>query len=303
MASSNSMGVSDIANFIPELWGQVAIGYLQNYVNLVRTVNRDWDDKPQSYGDTLHIPKRGSLSANEKSADTSVTKQFPQSNKVDVNLNQHYEVTFLLEDIAKAQANQDVMGGYVEDGIMVLAEKIETTLAALYASAGYSISAGAALEESEMLTARKYLVQAKLPKLAPRYGYFDPNAINDLLAIDRFTAVEKYGPNTAIMEGELGKICGIRIFESQLVQTSGSPTTYHGLVYGPDAMILAMRSLPQAPANVGVDQAVIVDAQSGLGLRVSYSWSQDYLGVQVTIDALWGVAVQRSTHLIDVQTT
>ncbi len=303
MASSNSMGVSDIANFIPELWGQVALGYLQNNLNLAKTVDRNWDDKPAKYGDTIHIPKRGSLSANAKSADSTVTKQFPQSSVIDVSLDQHYEVSFIIEDIARAQANQDVMGGYVTDGIMVLAEQVETGLAALYSNADNSVSAGASLVESELLEARKYLIDGKLPKLAPRYGYFCPEVINDLLQIARFTEVNKYGPNASIMDGELGKLAGIRIFESQLVQTSGSPSTYHNLVYGPQAMILAFRSLPMAPEGVGVDQSVVVDAQSGLGLRVSYSWDKDYLGLQVTIDALWGLKAQRTEHMIDVQTT
>lgn len=303
MPSSNSMGKSDIAYFIPELWGQKALGYLQGYINLAQTVDRNWDDAPAKYGDKIHIPKRGALVANKKNADTAVTKQFPQSDEVEVVLDDHYEVTFLLEDVAKAQANQDVMGGYVEDGIMVLAEKVETEIAKNYSGAGNTVSAGAALEDAEMLEARKYLVQGKIPKLSPRYGYFNAETINDLLKLDKFTSVEKYGPNTAIMDGELGKIYGIKIFESELVQSSGSPLEYHNLVYGPWALILAFRSLPQAPGNIGVDQSVIVDRQSGLGLRVSYSWSQDYIGVQVTIDALWGTAVQRAEHLVDVKTT
>ena len=153
------------------------------------------------------------------------------------------------------------------------------------------------------MNVRKALVDAKAPKLAPKYLYLSSNAVNDLLALDRFTSVEKYGANTTIMDGELGKIHGFRCFESQNVQTSGSPSIYHCLAYTRDAMVLAMRPLPVADAGMGVKQSVISDAQSGLGIRVSYTWNNDYLATEVTLDVLFGVAAMRSEHLIDFTTT
>ena len=303
------MAVTDIsnteaANFIPELWANSALGKLGSFLNLARTVNRNFDTKPATYGDTIHIPKRGTLTAYEKAQNDSVTLQAPTATKVDISLDQHWEVSFIVEDIAAAQANQDIMAGYVEDAVITLAEKIEVKLAALYASAGNDVNSSTALTDAKMLEARKILVDEKLPKLAPKYGYFDSSAINDLLALDKFTRVEDYGGSgVPVMTGELGTIYGIKIFESQLVQTSGSPSTYHCMVYGPDAMVLAMRPLPKAPQGAGVNQAVISDPEAGLGIRVSYSWNQDALGMQVTLDTLFGVGVMRSEHLVDVYHT
>lgn len=48
---------------------------------------------------------------------------------------------------------------------------------------------------------------------------------NDLLVIERFTSVEKYGPNTAIMEGEIGKIHGFRIIKRSAVQSYAADNT------------------------------------------------------------------------------
>lgn len=306
MPNTNSMGVGDIADFIPELWANEAIGRLSSQMNLARTVNRNFDNTPQRYGDTIYVPKRGALTANSKATDTDVTKQFPQSDKVTVNLNQHWEVTFSIDNVAEAQANQDVMGGYIQDGVIALAEKVEETIAALYTSAGNTVSAGSDVGKDDILDARKILVDNKVPKMAPKYGYFSTDAINDLLQVTEFINVRDYGrENEAnpVLDGELGTIYGIKIFESQLVETSGSPATFHNLVYGPDAMILAFRPLPMAPEGIGVRQAVVQDEESGLGLRVSYSWDKDQLAMQVTIDCLFGVAVMRAEHLVDVQNT
>ncbi len=298
------MGVSDVANFIPELWANRALGRLPSYLNLARTVQKDASFDVAAAGDTLHIPKRGNLTANAKAADTAVTKQFPQSTKVDVTLDQHWEVTLMIEDVARAQTNQDVMDGYLNDGIIALAEKIETTIAnAAYIGAGDIIDWGSSVDQADLLSVRKAFVDAKYPRIAPKYLYIAPEEINDILLLSAFTDVSKYGPNVASMEGELGRIYGMKVFESQLVPTSGSPTTRHNLAYGEDGIILVSRSLPKNPASYGVEQTVVVDQGTGLALRVSKTFNADYLAVQVTMEALFGVAVQREEHVFDLTST
>ena len=58
---------------------------------------------------------------------------------------------------------------------------------------------------------------------------------------------------------------------------------------------------PPAPAGSGVAQSVM--AEDGIGLRATVSYSADHLGVQVTIDVLYGVAELRDSHGVVVSTT
>jgi len=301
---ANTIDKSLVNSFIPELWANEALTLLPSYLNLARTVNRNYDNKPAKVGDTITIPKTGALTANDKAANTAVTLNNPADSEVSISLDTHKEVSFSVEDVAKAQANQSVIQRYMGDAVITLAESIEEDLAGLYSSAGSTVSAGSSVADADMLSARKELVDNKLPKVAPRFGYFDSAGVNDLLALGKFTAVRDYAQSGSPVEtGELGTIYGIKIFESQMVETSGSPSTYHALVYGPDAMVLAMRPLPMEGNGMGARQTVVADPNSGLAIRVTMSYDASYLATQVTVDALYGVSVLRSEHLIDIQHT
>lgn len=286
------MGVTQNANFIPELWANAALGKLEAELNLAKNVARDFEFVASKEGDTIHIPVRGSLTANQKVSGTGVTLQNPTATKVDVSLNQHWEVTFAVEDIAKAQANQDVMMGYIQDAVLVLAEKIEASLAGLYGSlTGSTVNSGGGdITEDDILDAREALTNARAPR-TDRFIYLDPSQVNVLLKLERFTTPEKYGSGVPVQEGELGKIHGFRVFESLFVQSAGSPSVKKNIAMHRNAMVLAMRPLPEPKAPGAV--ATVIES-NGLGIRVVYSYNADQLADQVTLDVLFGVGVLRS---------
>jgi hypothetical protein len=300
---ADTLSTAELSDFIPEVWANEALGMLPSFLNLGKTVYRNFKNEAEKKGNKIHIPKRGALVANAKVPGVAVQLQNPDSDEVEVTLDEHWEVTFLVEDVAAAQTVEGVMEGYIRDAVIVLAEKIEDKLAALYALAGTPINAGSALEDAELLTIRKTFVDNKVPKIAPKYLYLSSDQVNDIMGISKFIEADKYGSSRPIMDGELGSIYGMKVFESQSVAQSGSPAVDHGLGYSDDAMVLALRPLIQAPAGAGVIQSVIYDEQNGLGIRVSASWNADHLGMQVTLDTLFGVAVMRAEHLIDIQTT
>lgn len=296
-----------VDSFIPEKIANEAINKLTSYMNLAKTVYRDFEDEVASEGDTVKVPKFGTLSANEMSKTGQVTLQNPADDEVSITLDQHWEVSFLIRDVARAMAKKNVLPGYVENGIIALAEKVENTLAALYASAGNSINAGASPDKTYIRQARKTLVDEKVPKLAPKYMYMDSDYYDALLGDAVIGNTSSWGSREALLEGKIPQLYGFGIFESQNIVTSGSPATYHCLAYVKEAMALVMRPLAGLPGDLGdklgVQTAVVNDAESGIGLRVNYSWDKDHLGVQVTLDVLWGVGVLRPELMVDVYHT
>ena len=87
---------------------------------------------------------------------------------------------------------------------------------------------------------------------------------------------------------------GVSLHESQLVPVvAGTPNSTKNLAFDPGAVILASRRLPDAPSGTGAVQSVVTDPVSGLALRVTMSYNADNLGVQVTMDTLYGVAKLR----------
>lgn len=305
MADYSSLNTTQIDSFIPEIWANEALTSLRSYLNLARTVRRDFDDEVAVKGDTIRIPKTGSLTVYDKVTNTNVTKQAPADSEVTVTLSNHKEVTFLVEDVARAQAYQDVRGLYIGDAVIALAEEVEGDLAAEYANASDTVTfdeTSSATIESSIRSLRKKFVDAKVPKLEPRFLYADSDTVNYLLSCDKFTKVNEYGSSRPIVEGQLGDIYGINVFESQLVpETGSSPTVTHNLAYVRDALALVVRPLPIDGNGSGVKQSVVTDPESGLAIRITGSYDPNALGMQVTLDILYGVKTIRDEFLFDVQ--
>jgi hypothetical protein len=265
------------------------------------------DSEVASYGDTIHIPKTGSLSVNTKTTNTNVTKQAPADAEVNVVLNQHKEVTFLVEDPARAMAKMDVRGLYIKDATIALAESIESAIAAEYTNAGTEATFAHASDaeiQASMLAIRKFFVDAKANPMATKYLYAGSDLTNELLTHPQFTKANEYGSSRPIQDGVLGDMYGIQLFESQIIQPVGSPTEIsHYLAYTSDAIALVMRALPTDGNGQGVQQTVVTDPESGLSLRITSSYDANALGMQVTLDVLYGIKVIRDEFLYDAKFT
>lgn len=292
------------AKFIPTIIAQKALGRFASYMNLARTVSRDFDWTPATVGATINIPKRGTLSANDKTAGSSYTLQNPTATDVSVTLNKHKEVTFVIDDVTKVLENQNTRDGYAEDAAIALAEEVETEIASLHSSLTNTItfdSTSDATKNSSMLGVRKFFVDQKVPKIEKKYGYFDGTVINELLEVDRYARADALGKAGVIESGALLNIYGIDIFESQVIQVSGSPVAYHNLVYTKNAFVLATRPLPAVPDGHGAVSTVVVDPDTNVGIRVVSSWDTDLGGLKLTLDLLFGVAVLDQRRVVELE--
>jgi hypothetical protein len=292
---------SELSNSIPTIVAAEALGYLKANTVMAQLVARDWDNAVAQYGQTIDIPFTGSLSVNDKSENGTVTLQTPSDTKASVTLNQHKEVSFLIEDYGKALARPDYLSSYMRDGMAVLAEQIDGDLAALYSGLSQSIDATGILAEVNFREARRLLNAAKAP-LGRRYVVLHEDAEYALLGIEKFVNRD-YAELQAAPQGLLnaysGRFMGFDIFMDQKIATSGGECK--NLFFHRNAFVMATRPLPPAPQNAGVQQ-VVMD-EDGIGLRVTMSYDHDYLGVKVTIDVLYGVAELRDSHGVVVRTT
>jgi len=292
---------TELTNFIPEVLANDVLGYLPAYLNLINTVTIDFNaDEIKRYGDSVKVAKRGALNVNNKAQGSNVTKQTPTDDSVVITLDKHKEITFSAEDVARAFSKPDVMGGYMQDAAMKIAEAVEDDLASLYVSAGEDVNGGSSVGIDDLRTARRKLITAKVPKNAPIYGYIDEYAEEDLPLTDAAVL----GLSAPIIDGSIAKLGGVNLFTSQSVVSEGSPETFHCLVYAKTAMGLVVRPMPMdAEAWGGAKQAVVNDPQTGLSIRVTMSYDANALAPQITVDVLYGVGVLREEHLIDLYHT
>lgn len=297
-----NIGVGEAAAFIPEIWAATALGALKANTVMARLVNRNYENEVATQGDTVNVPTRGSLSVNDKAADTAVTLQTPSATTTAVLLDKHKEVSFIVEDIAAAQANQDIISGYIEDGIIVMAEQVDSDLLALYS--GFSTtdidatSGSGGIVTSTVTEARRLLNAAKAP-LANRFIVWHEDAEKELLALEKFTSSDFGDDGSAIREANIGRKFGFDHYMDQQVPTAAS--VCYNLAFHRDAITMVSRPLPPVPANMGAQSSVM--EEDGFSIRVSWSWNASHLGMQITIDMLYGVLELRDAFGIAIQST
>lgn len=282
---------TSVADATPQFWAAKAIGALSANLVMAGLVNRDVADVVQNVGDTINVTKRGSLTVRDKSADTVVTPDAPANTKVPVVLNKHKYVAWYLEDNASAKGIEDALN-YVQDGMIAIAEAIETDLLALHASIANSVgTAGTDIGDATLLLARKQLNIQRCPMMG-RNLIISPKDEVALLGLDKFTAADARGDNgVALSEARLGRIYGFDCYMSQLVDvTAGTPDTTHNLAFHGDAFTLAMRPMPLPASGSGAIGAYVVDPVTGLALRYTRQWDSNNLATKHVIDVLYGVA-------------
>lgn len=294
----DSIGTSQVGDSIPTIVAAQALGYLKANTVMARLVARDWDNEVAQAGQTINIPYGGTLTAHEKSAGTAITLNQADDAKYTVTLNQHYEVSFILEDIAKAIARPDWFNTYAAQSIAVLAENIDAAITATYSGFSQTIDATAGLTVPHILNARRYLNAAKAP-MSDRFAVLHEDAEYEALNLEKVTNRD-YAESLGSMAANslVGRFGGFDFFlDQQIVETGGQ---CKNMFFQRNALVLATRPLPSAPAGMGVVQTVM--DEDGLGLRVTMSYDHDYLGAKFTVDILYGVGELRDSHGVAVST-
>lgn len=244
------------AVFIPEVWAADVLRYTRANLVLANLVRR-YDADVKSGGDIIHIPRLAEVAARDKSAGTAVTFDAATENEYTITVNKHKYFAFTLEEIAKVQSRTDLREEYTSAAGYALAKAVDSDLAALQSGLSQSITAGAALEDSEVITAIEYLDVANAPR-DNRSFVIHPEAMADLRNLDKFTrydAVGKLGVQDGRANGLVANVYGVDVFMStNVVETAGTPNLLKNLMFHKDFAGLAMQQAPKVWAEESVDQ-------------------------------------------------
>lgn len=289
--------VTEAAVFIPEIWAQSTLKNIYAKSAMIGSVAKDYQAEINSKGDVVHVQKRGTLTSHEKLANTPVTLQTPSGTTVPVTLTNHKEVSFLVEDVAEAQATPSILTGYTADAAEVLAKDIEVALCGIYANARYVVANdldwvptdGDSKLTSLIALRTALVVNAKCPESEPRYVIVKDSGV-DFLDVDKFTS-KAYLNQNSIQTGTVGEILGFNVKESSETVVTVSPTVVHRLAFAKSAICLVTRRLADPPAGSGAKgQTVSAD---GVGMRALMGYNMDHLGMQCTIDILFGTQIMK----------
>ncbi len=253
----------DTSKFVPEIWADEIIATYKKSLVMANLVKKF--SVVGKKGDAVNFPgfTRGAASA--KSSLAQVTLQAHSGTGISVLLNQHWEYSRLIEDIAQVQSNNSMRGVYTEDAGYALSSVVDDYLwdltASWQAGAGtatfdkayiggdgttFYTSGGSnatALTDAAIRRTIQRLDDADVPTINRSFA-IPPVARNTLMGLSRFTEQAFNGDGSAIKTGKMGQIYGMEVFVSTM-----SPTATGGArvaaIFHKDALILCEQQKPR----------------------------------------------------------
>lgn len=296
------------ANFIPEHWSdEVIAAEKANLVmaGLVRKMN--FTGKK---GDTVHVPRPGRGSANAKAENTAVTVQNDTAGVLDVNIDQHFEYSYLIEDITDTQALSSLRKFITDDAGYALATQKDSDLFqagkswgdsdgadwvhsnSFYSNAGTSLDAYAVdtvaaaddLTDVILRLAIQQLDDQNVP-MTNRSWVVPPIAKRDLLGIDRLNSQDFTNVQKGVVTGRFGQAYGVDFYTSTnvpIIETAadnaGGDDVYGSQLFHRDAIVC-------------IEQ---------MNVRSQFQYKQEWLGTLYTSDTLYGYSPYQLEHGIVV---
>ena len=310
-AQDGTVNVTDAASFIPEIWSdEVVASYETNLVLAPLTRKMSMVGKK---GDTIHIPKPVRGSATAKAAGTAVTIQEHSDTQVDVVVNQHFEYSRMIEDIAEVQALSSMRQFYTSDAGYALAKNVDDNLftqatafgdgtyvaaplatgashvhsASFYNVSGvptaYAINTvNGALAASEFTDAYFRAMLQKMDDadvpMDGRYLVVPPQTRNAIMGIDRYVSSD-FVNGSAVVNGKIGSLYGVDIYVS-----TNCPV-----------LPAASNTASAVDLRVGVlghKDTIVLAEQKGVRSQVQYK--QEFLGTLYTADRIYGSKTLRN---------
>lgn len=300
---TNPTTVTTAANFIKELWSdEVLAVYKANTVMVPLVQSMPFAGQK---GDTVRIPLPSRGAVNAKAAGTGVTINVETAGIWTMTIDQHFEYSRFIEDIAKIQALDSMRQFYTDDAGYAHALSLDTALHGLgaqfagadaaprTAGTAYSkaviggdgstvydatgASNATALTDAGIRRAIQYMDDNNIPHRM-RQIVVPPVEKNNLLGIDRFTEqsfVGEVGNGNSIRTGLIGDLYGIPVYVSSncatLTSGDSSQTNRVCLFFQKEAMVLAEQLAPRAQEQ----------------------YKQEFLASLFTVDTIYGLGTPR----------
>ena len=266
-------------HFIPEIWMDGIYKYFER-----KTVFRGLIDDYSAvfgaagYGDVLHVPEIGLISASDKSAGSDVTYNAAATTETQLTVNKHKYVAKLFEDVAEIQSQPDLVAKYSRMMGEALARQVDTDIWGELDGLNQSID----LSADNTLTAA--IFESALANLGENgVPYMDgecamvvnPTLFADILnpsagIAQYFIRNDAVGEgNRGLRSGMVGSLYGIDVYMSNTVSSSGTDGVVAGAIFHKTACAIAVQN----------------------EVRVQSEYSIDALGTKVVSDLLYGVKI------------
>ena len=295
--------------FIPEIWSdEIKASYTNNLVLASKIKTMAMKGKK---GDTIHVPIPDRGTASVKAPETAVTLIAGATSDLQINIDQHFEYSCMIEDIAGTQALSSLRSFYTEDAGFAMAVNVDTSLFNLGvgldggsidqnpATAAHWVSpqafypaattgaltayngttASSAFTDQSLRDGLQTLDDANVP-MTGRFFVIPPSLVNTIRGIERFSSSD-FVNFKQTSSGEIGNLYGVPVYVSTNVPSvanagGGTPVERMSLLAHKDAYVLAEQ----------------------VGIRTQTQYKQEFLSTLMTADRLYGRQVYRAESAV-----
>jgi hypothetical protein len=326
--------------FVPEIWEDDVIAQYKNNLvmaNLVSKINHQGRK-----GDVLNLPSitdRKTASPSAKAEDTQVTIVAAAASEVILTINQHWEYSFLYEDLTSLQALDSLRRHYTDHAGFALARKVDQDIWAAFenmqggtnfsgtvigsdgstawdGTANGSTGNAAALTDAGIRKILQTLDDEDVP-MSDRALAIPPVERNNLMGLARFTEqafVGEAGANNTIRNGLMGQIYGVGVYI-----TTNSPYIHLDSADGDDVFNFSSSAIGTGAVSSITGETVTVTTDGGVagrvaalfhkgavvfaeqqGIRTQTQYKQEYLGDLFTADCVYGVTEARDYSAVTI---
>ena len=216
--------------FIPELWSQKLNTMLEKNCVMMQCVNRNYEGDIKNQGDKVKIITPANVTISTVSSDNlSYSELTPTS--TDLVIDQKKYFAFKINDVAQAQANQDIMSAHLCNAKKAIEEVQDSFLLGMHTEVD---SANIVGSEDEAITLDKSTIYSKFVELALRlknsnamngekspWVVINPTIESYLLQSNEFISAHNVADKT-VREGSIGRIAGMDVLVStNLTSASG----------------------------------------------------------------------------------
>lgn len=206
--------------FIPEIWAQESLAILEENMIAGALVHRDFENEFARFGDLVHTRRPGEFIATRKTTTDSVTVQDSTATDVQVPLNQHIHVSFLIRDGEETQSFKDLIEVYMAPAMLAQARVIDQIVLGQYPQFIQNcygrLGQLTAMNAVDFLTGTRNVMNVNKAYMNDRQFILTPNTETQLLQLPQFTQAQKVGDDGfALREAWLGRKYGFNMYMCQ----------------------------------------------------------------------------------------
>jgi len=213
-------------NFIPEVWSKKLMSLSDKIMVMAGLVNRDYEGEIKEAGDTVHVRSFGDITVRNYTRAQTLTDDTLVDPMSDLVIDQLKYTSFVVDDVDKAQADINIMEGYLKRAAYAIKLVVDQFLHAQYANVNAANVIGSSSLPVTLTKDNIYFYMTELRKTLKNANVTgDINVVVDptrealFLNSPEFIRSTGMGDKT-VGEGNIGKIAGMNIHVSTNLNSS-----------------------------------------------------------------------------------